>query len=110
MNVEQFVKEYNPGMSEYCSAVVDVRGDVVPCQVNHLKTMIELYGDPDVLTKIPKDNSPLFWLINKLECVLVDYENQIFSGVLNEEQERTLKYLAAHELICENRKNIHGHV
>lgn len=109
MKIEQFVAQYHPGLSHYCTAVIDRDGDIEACQVSHLKTMMEMYGDPDILSKIPEDNSPLFWLLNRLHCVLVDYENQLYSGELTGAQEQALEALATHGLICENRKNIHGH-
>lgn len=109
MTIEQFLIQYHPGLSQYCTAVIDRDGDIEACQVSHLKTMIEMYGDPDILSKIPEGNSPLFWLVNHLHCVLVDYENQLYSGELTGAQQQALEALAMHGLICENRKNIHGH-
>ena len=108
MKAEQFIEVYRPHMSEYCSAVIDAGGELHACKVSHLRTMIELYGDPEILSKIPEGKSPLFWLVIRLECVLVDYENQVYSEKINPLQEHALKLLEEKGLIKKNRKDIHG--
>ncbi len=108
MKAEQFVESYKPHVSEYCAAVIDAQGEVFACEVSHLKTMMELYGDPDILSKIPEGKSPLFWLIIQLGCILVDYENQVYSGEINSGQEHALQLLERSGLILNNRKDIHG--
>lgn len=108
MKAEKFVETYRPHMSEYCSAVIDSEGEVHACEVSHLRTMIELSGDPELLSKIPDGKAPLFWLIIRLGCVLVDYENQVYSERVNSLQEHALKLLEDRGLIRRNRKDIHG--
>lgn len=108
MKAEQFVETYKPHVSEYCSAVIDAQGEIHACETSHLKTMIELYGDPDILSRIPEGKSPMFWLVIRLGCVLVDYENQVYSETINPEQEYALQLLEQKGLILNNRKDIHG--
>lgn len=88
--------------------VIDREGEIHACAVSHLKTMMELYGDPEILGKIPEGKSPLFWLILQLGCVVVDYENQIYSETINPAQEHALQLLEQRGLILQNRKDIHG--
>ena len=67
-------------MSEYCPGIIDREGRFYECPEGHLEKLKELAGD--MVSDIPKDVSPLFYLTDKLGCVIVDYDDQVRSGVL----------------------------
>lgn len=106
MNVECFVKHYHPGISEYCPITIARDGNVFDSTIGHLQTLIMISGDHDILSKIPKDKSPLFYLIDALQCVIVDYENQIYSKSMTDEQKNAINYLIKRGLIKEHLSNI----
>ena len=106
--IENFMENYHPRVSEYCSAIIDQQGAVWECVGSHLQTMIQMSGDPDYLMKVPDGKAPLLWMTIQLHCVLVDYENQIFSEHLTPEQEQALDALEQAGLIVHERKDIHG--
>lgn len=108
MNAKEFVKTYQPKFEEYCPCVIDWKGEVYECESSHLNTLIWLSGEKDILNKLPENISPLFYLTEKLGCVLVDYENQIYSRTFSEEQQSALAELEKAKLILMNPINIHG--
>lgn len=106
VSIEKFIKEYAPGLTEYCCVVIDDSGLIHECSENHLKTLTVMSGDDSILSKIPDGISPLFYLTDMLKCVIVDYENQIFSGTLSLEQRESLEKLEEAGLIKKNVINI----
>ena len=80
-------KEQNTTM---CAAVLYPDGEVEECVTSHLKTLMDRLGE-DAWDQIPKDESPLFWLTGLTGAVLIDYENQVYSEALSDEQENGLK-------------------
>lgn len=107
MNAREFIKSYQPKFEEYCPCVIDWKGEVYECTSSHLDTLIELNGDEDILNKIPENTSPLFYLTEKLRCVLVDYENQVYCEDFSQEQRYALLDLAEAKLIMVNPMDIH---
>ena len=106
IDVDSFIKNYAPGLTEYCCVVVDEAGLVHECSTTHLKTIIEMSGDDDILSEIPEGKSPLFFITDRLKCVIVDCENQLYSRSLNEKQQITLSKLKTAGLIIDNLINI----
>lgn len=109
MDVEKFIEQFEPGLSEYCPVTIGETGSVYDSTKGHIQTLIEISGNPDVMSEIPAEDTPLFYLLRKLHCVIVDYENQVYYEPLSEEQERTLDILEEKELIKRNRKVLHDH-
>lgn len=110
MRVKEFIAGYQPKFSEYCPCVIDWQGEVYECKTSHLDELIRLGGDEDILSELPKELSPLFYLIDRLRSVAVDYENQIYSGELSAEQKEALQDLAEAGLITMSLTNIHGKI
>lgn len=108
MKSKEFVKNYKQTFSEYCPCIIDWNGEVYECKDSHLEEMIRLSGDKDILSEIPKDVSPLFYLTDKLRCIVVDYENQLYSREFSQEQRYALLDLAEAKLILVNPVDIHG--
>lgn len=100
MNADEFIKNFHPGMSEYCPVIITPDGSIYECSGGHLQTLKAISGDADVMSKIPKDESPLLYLTGALGCVCVDYENQIYLDELTEKQSEALKLLEEAGLIC----------
>ena len=104
--IEKFIREYKPGLSEYCSTVIDENGLVYECEKGHINTLTEMAGDRNVLAEVPEGSSMLFYLADRMHCVLVDYENQIYSRELTVPQRRALDRLAFSGLIKMNAVDI----
>lgn len=107
MKIREFIDYYQPGMSEYCPVVIAYDGEIYECKEGHLHCMLELSGNSKMLEEIPKDVAPLFFMIEKLKCVVVDFENQIAFDRLTKEQEDAIEQLAKKGLIQNNLKIIH---
>lgn len=100
---EQFIKYYSPEMSEYCPVVIREDGNIFDSSLGHLQTLVHLSGDPDILSSIPGDVSPLMYLAAKEKCVIVDFENQVYVGELSPRQSEALDALAGAGLIRDHR-------
>ena len=92
MTSKEFVATFHSELSEYCPCVIDWEGQVHECN------------------EVPENISPLFYLTAKLKCVLVDYENQIYSEDLSQEQRYALLDLSEAKLILLNPTDIKGKV
>lgn len=110
MKIKEFIENFQPEFEEYCPCIIDEAGDVFVCEKSHLFTLIELSGEPKILEDISNDVSPLFYLMSRYRCVVVDYENQIYNGKLNEEQLHSLQLLEEKKLIQRNRIDIKGKI
>ena len=108
MEADQFISSYQPRMTQYCPVIIDRNGGIHECTNGHLNTMIEMNGDPELLSKLPKNAAPLFWLCDHLHAIVVDYENQVHSGELTREQRIAMDKLAAAGLIQQHLMNIRG--
>ncbi|MFV0465293.1 MAG: hypothetical protein ACK5ML_04400 [Lachnospiraceae bacterium] len=106
MKIQEFIRTYKPKFQEYCPAVIDSEGNVYECSVSHLKTLEEIAKSQEKEIVIPGNVSPLLFLTAKLSCVLVDYENQIYSISLTNEQQEALLLLYQAKLINYMPKNI----
>lgn len=96
-------KEQNTTM---CAAILYPDGEIEECITSHLKTLIERLGE-DAWDQIPKDESPLFWLTGLTGAVLIDYENQVYSEALSDEQDAGLKKMYASGILTEHPCVIH---
>jgi hypothetical protein len=90
MKVEEFIASYKPNLQEYCPCIIDREGEVYECEEGHLEALIQLSGKSDILSEIPQNLSPLYYMTDKMRCVVVDYENQIYSGTLSKKQRHAL--------------------
>ncbi|MBR6389964.1 MAG: hypothetical protein IKS16_01360 [Lachnospiraceae bacterium] len=99
MLADQFVRYYSPQMTEYCPVVIRSDGNIFDSSLGHLQTLVSLSNDHDILSKIPRDVSPLLYLAYELKCVIVDYENQIYIDELTPEQQDALEALEKAGLI-----------
>jgi len=78
-------------------------GNVFESSAGHLQALISLSGNPDILSTVPKDVSPLMYLAGEMRCVVVDYENQIYMEELTSEQEAALQTLVDVKLITDHK-------
>lgn len=108
MKIKEFIASFQPKFSEYCPCIITWNGEIHVCETNHLDEMIHLSGDKNILSEIPQNVSPLFYLTEKLCCVVVDYENQLYSAELSQEQKEALLRLAEAKLIILNPVDICG--
>lgn len=108
MKVGEFIESFEPKFREYCPCVIDREGEVVLCEKSHLDALIQMCGNPQILSEIPEETSPLFYLMCRLRCVVVDYENQIYCQELLEVQQQALTALAEANIIVMNPKSIHN--
>ena len=110
MKRKEFIEIHRKDPKGYCPCVVDVRGDVYECPQGHLDALLNLEGNQETLADIPKDMAPLFYMLAKTKAVAVDYENQIYSEELTQEQRYTLIALSEEGLISINLTDIHGNI
>ncbi|MCR5303638.1 MAG: hypothetical protein K6E33_03675 [Lachnospiraceae bacterium] len=106
MDIDEFISTYKPGLSEYCPGIIDTEGCMHECPDGHLEKLKEMTGD--VISEIPGDASPLFYYIVKTGYVIVDYDNQVRSGKLSEDQIRSLYRLSEAGLININLSDLKG--
>lgn len=107
MTASEYVALKKEQKTTMCAALLYPDGDVKECVKSHLKTMIVSLGS-DIWEQIPENESPLFWLTAYTGVVLIDYENQLYSEQLTDEQERALQEMYQNGILLENLKNIHN--
>ncbi|MBO5303053.1 MAG: hypothetical protein J6A92_03285 [Lachnospiraceae bacterium] len=108
MTAKEFVANFKPKYSEYCPCIITWDGEVYACEGSHLDEMVRLCGDENILNEIPQNVSPMFYLTGKLRCVVVDYENQLYSEDFSQEQRYALLDLAEAKLILLNPMDVSG--
>lgn len=99
---KEFIEKYKAEPKGYCPCIIDVEGVIYECPKGHLEALLELKEAESRLEEIPNDMSPLFYMTAQTKAVVVDYENQLYSGKLAPEQQDTLKELEENELIQMN--------
>ena len=110
MTKQEFIEKHKGEPKGYCPCIVDVKGDVYECPQGHLNALLELGEEKKQLTEIPDDISPLFYMIFQTKAVAVDYENQVYSNDMTQEQRYTLIDLSENGMILINLKNIHQNI
>ena len=108
MSVDDFLKIGQSMSQDYCACLIDETGEVYEISNGHLNALVDFYGEEDILTNLPKDIAPMFWLIEQTKVVVVDYENQVHSGELTQEQRKALIALSDAKKIRVNLFDIHG--
>lgn len=107
MTAPEYVKLKREQNTTMCAAILYPDGDVRECVKSHLKMLIASLGN-HIWEQIPGEESPLFWLTAYTGVVLIDYENQLYSEELTEEQEKALQEMYRGGVILNNLKNIHS--
>lgn len=110
MRKEEFIEKHKNDPKGYCPCIIDVQGKVYECPKGHLEALMELGREKDLLLEIPDDISPLFYMIFQTGAVVVDYENQVYSEELTQEQRYSLIDLSENGLIQIDLKNIHKNI
>lgn len=98
---DRFFEEVEREGKDYSAGVILPDGEYLPTD-NHLHTLFELTPLPQeqLWDMIPKDDSPLFWMIAYTGCVITDY-NSTVGMVMTEAQEKTYRALVAHGLLLD---------
>ena len=83
----------------YAAGIILPDGEYVLTE-NHLQTLIELADKPKeaVWEMIPKEDSPLFWMIHHTGCVITDREACVGLS-MNEAQQKTYRALVNHGIV-----------
>lgn len=86
---------------EYAAGIILPDGEYLLTE-NHLQTLIELAGKPkeEVWEMIPKEDSPLFWMIDYTRCVITDREACV-GLTMNEAQQKTYQALVDHGVLSD---------
>lgn len=81
-------------VKNHSSGVILPDGSYEPTKEGHLKLLLELMNLPreQVWEQIPKEDSPLFWLIEHTGCVITD-ENSTVGMKMTPAQEQTYRTL-----------------
>ena len=110
MTKQEFIEKHKNDPKGYCPCVIDPQGEVFECPKGHLEALMDLGRARNLLVELPDDISPLFYMIFQTNAVVVDYENQVYSDDLTQEQRYTLIDLSEKGLIQINLKNIHKNI
>lgn len=109
MTLKEFEEKHREEPQGFCPCVVDVQGNLYECSKGHLEALLKLDGDKK-LEDIPKDVSPLFYMLNETRAIVVDYESQVCSGAISQKQQSALTSLSEMGMISMNLKDIHGKI
>lgn len=96
-------------LPNYKEGVILPDGSYLPMKEGHLHTLIDVCGIPEdeLWKRIPKDDSPLFWLIAYTGCVITDLNSSV--GLkMTEAQKRTFDRLVADGIITDKYYDITG--
>ncbi len=99
---EAFFENAGKDGKNYAAGVILPDGTYQLTKAGHLHLLLELMGMPaeQVWERIPREDSPLFWLIEHTGCVITD-ENSTVGMAMTPEQERTYRALVDHGLIAD---------
>ncbi len=106
MTAREYIDVKKAQGTTMCSAILYPDGRIEECVKSHLKTLMLPFGN-DIWDKIPKDMSPLFFMTAYTGAVLIDYENQIYSEELTDEQYKALNELYDSKVLLNAPKVIH---
>ena len=87
---------------EYSDGIIKPDGDYILVHQGHLHTLMGLlpYTEHEIWDMIPKDDAPLFWLIEHTGCVITDY-NSTVGMKMTPEQEKAFQFLVRHSIITD---------
>lgn len=99
---ERFLSGLGEERRKYASGVILPDGDYRLTETGHLHALMELlpFTVNEIWEKIPKDDSPLFWLIEHTGCVITD-ENSTVGMSMTPEQAVTYRHLVAYNVIAD---------
>ncbi len=99
---ERFLSGLGEERTKYASGVILPDGSYRLTETGHLHALMELLPLTvnEIWEKIPKDDSPLFWLIEHTGCVITD-ENSTVGMKMTPEQEVTYRRLVAYNVIAD---------
>lgn len=99
---ETFFANVGKDGKNYAAGVILPDGSYEIAGEGHLQMLLELMDMPKekVWELIPKEDSPLFWLIEHTGCVITD-ENSTVGMVMTPAQERTYRALTEHGVIAD---------
>lgn len=86
---------------EYASGVILPDGEYILTD-NHLQTLMALADKPreEVWEMIPREDSPLFFMLQYTGCVITDRESSV-GLVMNAAQQRTYQMLVAYGVLTD---------
>lgn len=87
------IEQEKKASGAYSAGIILPNGEYLLTE-NHLQTLIELANQPkeEVWEMIPKEDSPLFFMIAYTGCVITDYEACV-GLAMNEQQKKTYQTL-----------------
>ena len=106
---EKFFAGLGEDRRKYASGVILPDGSYRLTQAGHLHTLMDIMAMSanEIWEKIPKNDSPLFWLIEHTGCVITD-ENSTVGLAMTPEQEATYRRLVAHDIIADKYFDLTG--
>lgn len=108
MRAQEFTKTYQTQFTQYCPCIITIEGEVTECADGHTEALQELFEKLYPGEDVPKDVMPMQYLIVRTGAVVVDYENQVYSEQLTDEQKEALRILADAGMIEIHLGDIHG--
>lgn len=99
---EDFFAKAEKSRKNYASGIIMPDGGYELTKTGHLAMLLELMPMPkeQVWEQIPKNDSPLFWLIEHTGCVITD-ENSTVGLKMTAAQQQTYRALVEHGIIAD---------
>ena len=99
---EELLNKMEQKKELYGDGIIMPDGDYRLIQDGHLKTLMSLlpYSENEIWKMIPDDDSALFWLVEKTNCVLTDV-NSTIGMKMTPAQQKTYKALSSRGIISD---------
>jgi len=113
-DINEFITHHNSIHKYYCEAIIRPNGQITYAEPSHLMKLQEMWGVPvnqlfdggpirDKLAKeMPQTASPVHWLAEILNCVVLWYSAIIIPPNYTENQIQSIKKLMEHSCIDRN--------
>ena len=113
-NVDEFVEHHNGIHKCYCEAIVRPNGQITYAEPSHLMKLQEMWGVPKeqlftggkmrdrLCSEMPMTASPVHWLSEVLNCVILWYNAIIFPPNYTKNQIQSVKKLIANGCVDKN--------
>ena len=99
---EKLLQKMEQKKELYGDGIIMPDGDYRLIQDGHLKTLMSLlpYSENEIWKMIPDDDSALFWLVEKTNCVLTDV-NSTIGMKMTPAQQKTYEALSSRGIISD---------
>ena len=105
INIDDFIPAHNEKYTAYCEAILFADGTIMYAEPSHLYALQMIYGVPyeelyeggpardNLFEKMPPSASPVHWLSEVVNCVVLWYDTAIFPPNYTQAQVESYKKL-----------------